>query len=289
MDGLSTDSLLEVIARRRDALRPSERRAADLLLADPGAVLDMTLAQIAAAAQVSEPTVLRFCVAVGCDGLRDLRVTLARSLAFARTTSQSGIAAGDDLVTITAKMFDFNLSSLTWARSRLDHGAIARAVDALANATRIEFFGVGASGIVARDAQQKAPLFGVPCGAPADAHQMQMIAAVMGGGEVAFGISNTGATREVIRGLRLARRVGATTIGLCGDPGGALLAECDVALVVETLENTDLYTPTISRLSALVMVDLLSTAVSLQRGEVHGRRVAAMKETLARYRGGGTE
>ena len=282
------DPRLEVIAPRRDALRPSDGRVADAILADPAAAVDMTLAALARAAGVSEPTVLRFCTAIGCEGMRDLRVKLARSLAFARTTSHSAISAEDDLPAIVEKMFDFNLSNLAWARSRLDRGAVQRAVDTILAARRLDFFGVGASAIVAQDAAQKFPLFGVPCTAPRDGHQLFMTASMLAPGDVAVGISNTGTSRDVVQGLALARRGGATTIGICGDAEGPMLAECDVGLVVETLENTDLYTPTISRLSALVVVDILSTAVSLARGEGHGARVAAMKEGLARYRTGGT-
>lgn len=278
------DSILEVIARSLPELRPSDRRVAETILSDPPAALGATLASLARDAGVSEPTVLRFCAAIGCDGFRDLRVKLARSLAFARTTSHSAISPDDPLPTIIAKIFDFNLSNLTWVRSRLDPQAIAAATRALASARRIEFLGFGASGIVALDAQQKFPLFGVPCGAPTDPHQMLMTASMLGPGEVAVGISNTGQSREIVQAIRLARERGASTIGITGSDG-PLSACCDVPILVETLENTDLYTPTISRISALVVIDILSTAVSLARDEAHRDRVAAMKRRLADRRG----
>jgi RpiR family carbohydrate utilization transcriptional regulator len=249
----------------------------------------MTLAALSRAAGVSEPTVLRFCSAIGCEGMRDLRVCLARALAFARTTSNLAISAEDGLSDIVEKMFDFNLSNLTWARSRLDVTAVDAAVKAILAARRLEFFGFGASAIVAQDAAQKFPLFGVPCSAPRDGHQLYITAAMLGPGDVAVGISNTGTTRDVVEGLTIARRAGAATLGICGDAEGPMLAECDVSLVVETLENTDLYTPTVSRLSALVVVDILSTAVSLARGADHGARIAEMKAGLARYRMGGPD
>lgn len=174
------DTLLEVIARTRDDLRPSDSRVADVILADPAAALDMTLAALSRAAGVSEPTVLRFCSAIGCEGMRDLRVCLARALAFARTTSNLAISAEDGLSDIVEKMFDFNLSNLTWARSRLDVTAVDAAVKAILAARRLEFFGFGASAIVAQDAAQKFPLFGVPCSAPRDGHQLYITAAMLG-------------------------------------------------------------------------------------------------------------
>lgn len=278
------DNLLEQIVRQKPDLRKSDQRVAELVLDRPGEVVDMTLAKVAKAAGVSEPTVIRFCTAIGCEGFRDMRVKLARSLAFARSTSHTAISDDDDLGTIITKIFDYNLSNLNWAQSHLDQERVAAAVDMLAGANRIEFFGFVASGIVARDAQQKFPLFGVPCGAAADAHQMFMTAEMLGPGDVAVAISNTGQTHEIVRTIEAAHRRGARTLGITGHADSPLAEACDVALIVQTLENTDLFTPTVSRLSHLVVIDILSTAVSLRRGDRHHDRIAAMKAGLARLR-----
>lgn len=279
------DNLLELIVRKLPDLRKSDARVAAVVLDRPADVVEMTLASLSEAAGVSEPTVIRFCTAIGCEGYRDMRVRLARSLAFARTTSHTAISAEDNLPTIITKIFDYNLSNLNWALSRLNHAQVEAAVGLLAAAKRIEFFGFGASGIVAEDAQQKFPLFGCPCGAPSDAHQMFMTAEMLGEGDVAVAISNTGHTREVRQALAVARRRGASTIAITGHKTD-LLKEADVALMVETLENTDIYTPTVSRLSHLVLIDILSTAVGLRRETAHHERIGQMKAGLARLRSG---
>ena len=278
------DNLLKQIIRTKASLRKSDQRVAEVVLDRPLEVVDMTLAMLAAAAGVSEPTVIRFCTAIGCEGYRDLRTKLARSLAFARSTSHTAISAGDELGTIITKIFDYNLSNLNWAQTHLDARAVAAAVDILSGARRIEFFGFGASGVVAVDAQQKFPLFGVPCGAPLDPHQMFMTAEMLGYGDVVVAISNTGHTVQVVQATEVARRRGARTIAITGAAGSELTRHCDIALIVETLENTDIYTPTVSRLSHLVLVDILSTAVSLRRGGAHHDRIAEMKQGLARLR-----
>jgi RpiR family carbohydrate utilization transcriptional regulator len=279
------DNLLEVIARSLPDLRKSDRRVAETILASPEAAVEMTLGALARASGVSEPTVIRFAAAIGCDGFRDLRVKLARSLAFARTTSHSAIARTDELSEIIGKIFDFNLSNIAWVRAHLDHAAIAAAVTALSRARRVEFFGLGASGIVALDAQQKFPLFGAPCGAQTDGHQMLMAAAMLRPGDVAVAISNTGATAEVVRAARVAREHGATTIGITGSRG-PLLAHCTVSIIAETLENTDVFTPTVSRLSGMIVIDILSTAVSLGRDRAEQDRIADMKRLLSEVRAG---
>lgn len=279
------DNLLEFIARSLDSLRKSDRRVAEWILGNPESAVDLTLGALARAAKVSEPTVIRFANAVGCDGFRDLRVKLARSIAFARTTSHSAIAATDDLEDIVNKIFDFNLSNITWVRAHLDITSISAAVEALSRAPRIEFFGMGASGIVALDAAQKFPLFGAPCSAQTDGHQMLMAASMMRDGDVAIGISNTGQTEEVVRALRVAGSRGAITIGITGGPG-PLQACSTIPIVAQTLENTNVFTPTVSRLSAMIVIDILSTAVSLARGSAEQDRIIDMKRLLSIVRSG---
>ena len=155
----------------------------------------------------------------------------------------------------------------------------------LSRARRIEFFGLGASGIVALDAQQKFPLFGVPCVAQTDAHQMLMAAAMLRPGDVAVAISNTGTTVEVVRATRVARdRERPRSASPARRARSLRIARS--AIVAETLENTDVFTPTVSRLSAMIVIDILSTAVSLGRDRAEQDRIADMKRLLSDVRSG---
>lgn len=276
-------NLLEHISRSLDKLRKSDRKVAEKILEDPNSATELKLAELAKLAEVSEPTVIRFCSAIGCDGFQDMKIKLARSLAFGLSTSQAEISDDDDVETVVGKIFDFNLTSLNWVRSRLDLKALGAAVDILHNAKNIHFIGLGASSIVAMDAQQKFPLFGVPCSAIVDAHQMLIAASMTGDGDVLVAISNSGSTKEVAQTMRAAGSHGAKTIGITGS-NSPLLRFCDVGLLVETLENTDQYTPQISRVAALVIVDILSTIVAFKKSPDHRLRIADMKRFLADVR-----
>jgi RpiR family carbohydrate utilization transcriptional regulator len=152
-------------------------------------------------------------------------------------------------------------------------------------ARSIVFFGFGASGIVAEDAGQKFPLFGVPCRAQPDFHQQVMEASMMQSGDLAVVISNTGRTRQLVEVAEIARLNGAKLIGLVGAEG-PVSRLCDVTLLIETLDNTNVYTPTTSRIAALVVIDILSTAVALGRDERHNARLRQMKQRLNKVRAG---
>jgi len=276
-------NILEVVRTTRAELRRSDRKVADQVLADPRRILNATVAETAQLAKVSQPTVIRFCSAIGCSGFQDFKLRLASSLALGTPATHSVLLDTDSLSAVVEKIFDYTMTSLDWARHHLDQAALERAVDMLEGAKRIEFFGFGASGIVALDAQQKFPAFGVPCGATTDAHQQVMVATMLGPGDVAVAISNTGRTRSIIEVARTARETGAQVIGITGGDS-PLTAYCDVSLIIETLDNTNLFTPTISRIAALVVVDVLSTAVALRRDPEHQQRFARMKRRLSELR-----
>ncbi|MDK1389542.1 SIS domain-containing protein [Sinorhizobium sp. 8-89] len=281
--GLGGRNIVEVIRTMRPELRKSDRKVADVVLEDPRRILNATVGETAALAQVSQPTVLRFTTAVGCNGFPDFKIRLAQSLALGTPATHSVLLDTDQPETVAEKIFDYTMTSLDWARSRLDKQAMNKAVDILTAAKSIVFFGFGASGIVARDAQQKFPLFGVPCGAELDSHQQVMVASMMKEGEVAFVISNTGTTRSIIEIARIARGNGATVICLTGSDS-PLTNYCDVSLIVETLENTNMYTPTTSRIAALVVIDILSTSVAMRRPAEYQARIHQMKRQLSDMR-----
>ena len=280
---LPGQNILEVVRLTLPHFRKSELKVADRVLENPQSILNATLAEAAAVANVSEPTVIRFCTAVGCGGYPDFKLRLAHSLALGTLASQSVLGSKDSTEALIDKVFGYTISSLDWTRNRLDRKAVSDAIDLLSTANSIEFFGLGASGIVALDAQQKFPLFGVPCGAQTDTHQQLMSASMMRPGDVAVVISNTGRTLATLEIARTARASGAKLIGITGSQS-PLLLDCDVGIIVETLENTNIYTPTISRIAALVVIDLLSTAVGLSRVDEHGEKFAEMKRLLSLQR-----
>ena len=272
-------NVLELILVRLPELRKSDRRVAEHVLSDPQAALVATVAETARKAGVSEPTVMRFCAALGFEGFQDFKLKLAHSVALGVPATQSVLNSTDTPQTLIDKVFDYTMTSLDWARRQLDQEAVARAIDILVHAKRIEFFGFGASWIVAADAQQKFPLFGVPCTVHTDSHQQFIAASMMQEGDVAVAISNTGQTTSLLDVIRTAKEMGATVIGISGR-SGRMNRLCDLLLVVETLENTDIYTPTISRLAALVLVDILAVGVAMRRGSKHQQRIVGMKKRL---------
>lgn len=283
----SRSSLMVRLADARSDLRPSERRVADVVLDRPHGVAGLSMAAVANLCGVSEPTVMRFCTAVGYSGFRAFMAALDQSLAIGLPVSHSAVSVDDSVGDMAMKIFGHTLSSLDHARSAIDVDKLEASVDLVVGASDALFVGLGSSGLVAQDALNQAPLFGLPVAAPIDSHQQFMAASTMAASGVVIAISNTGRSESVLRVVEAAHARGASTIGIVG--GASPLSEMvDVDLVARTFEDTDIYTPTVSRLAGLVMIDVLATCVAIRRGPGHLEALRDMKRGLSDFRGSST-
>lgn len=277
-------TLLQLIADRSPSLSKSERRVADYVVEHREEVTHSTLAALAAAIGVSEPTVIRFCASMGFSGFQNFRLEMARFLALGVPATHSAIEQSDSLETMVTKVFDHTIASLDHTRRSFDAQAIATAVELIRAAKRLHFYGFGASSIIAEDAGQKSPLFGKPCSALADPHQQFIETATSDADDLFILISHTGRTAPLTAIAAEAHANGASVVAITGAASTPLARAADVAIVTETLEDTDLYTPTISRIAALVVIDILATVSAMQDDSIDLARLRNMKQKLTAFR-----
>lgn len=222
------DRIAQVLdAKVLDRLSPAERKVADLVAADPAAIMAATTASLARAAGVSEPTVIRFCRTLGFEGFADLRLALNRAEAAADAAPPRRPPARIDSTTpvpdAATAVLDAAIAALAQLRTALDGAAIERAALLLLRATRVEVWAIGASTGVAADIALRlmATCRGVV--ARADPHAQAMAAATLDGDAVVLCLSRDGRTREVVEAAREAAAAGATVIALTR-PGSPLAA-----------------------------------------------------------------
>jgi RpiR family carbohydrate utilization transcriptional regulator len=283
-------ALLERIEASIPALPPAEQRVARLVLEDPRAFAQQPVAELAVRSQVSKPTVVRFCRSVGYDGLVDFKRKLAGSVNEGVPFVHRSVDEDDKPHDIIVKVIDNVVSALLRYRNDAGAHAFERAIEALAAAgranRRIEFYGVGNSGIVAQDAQHKFFRLGVNAVAISDGHVQVMSATMLKTGDVAVIISNAGRSRDLLDVAEIARRKGATTIAITSS-GSALAQISDVVLAVDHPEDYDRYSPMVSRMLHLMVIDILTTAVALRLpGELRGM-MQEIKKNLQATRYGG--
>ena len=267
------------ISALRASLSPAEARVADAVLAAPAWVLQSTLSAVAARAEVSDPTVIRFCRSLGLDGYQTFRLRLAHSLGSGAAFLHRGIDRNDSGADLAAKVFERAARTLRDVAGQLDANRLDAAIGLLAAARRIEFYGLGSSGIVAADARHKFFRLGLQAASYSDAHVHGMAATMLGADDVVVAISSTGRTIDLISSVELAREAGAAVIAIA-PPGSPLAQHCTVPLEIAVDEDTDVYTPMTTRLAQLTLIDALSIGVALRLGPELAARLERARDSL---------
>ncbi|RQH05318.1 MurR/RpiR family transcriptional regulator [Paraburkholderia dinghuensis] len=281
---MPVSNLIHHIRDVAESLRPAERKVADMVLGDVDFAMRASITELALRADVSEPSVTRFCRAVGAHGLRDFKMRLAQSAAggVPYASSLAEVESGDEIGTLLDKVTESVVQGVTYARASLDPAVFAAAVAALGSARRVYFFGVGAgSGLVAQDAALRMLRLDVAASAFTDAHLQRLYAGLLEPGDVAFAISHSGRSVEVNESIQIAKERGATTIALTS-AGSRLAWVVDIPLLLRVPATTEPHAPGVSRIAHLAVIDALAIGVALGLGP---KTLAKMRDAQARSNG----
>ncbi len=257
-------AILEQIRRALPGLSPAERRVATHVLAQPRSALNDPIADIARAAEVSQPTVIRFCRSLGCEGLSDFKLRLASGLTGTIPVTHTQVTHADGVVELGAKVLGNTASAILQVRDQLNRDSIDRAIELLNGAQRIEFHASGHFGPVAQDAQFKFLRFGISCSACTDARLQVLSAAVLGPKDVVVVISNSGKVPELLEVVDTAQARGAAVVAITASQS-PLARKADAVLVVDHEEDVTTHVPMISRILHLLVIDILAVGVAMRR------------------------
>ena len=270
--------MLDRIRASIPALPPAEQRVAKLLLADPRSFATLPVTELAARSQVSKPTVVRFCRSIGYDGLADFKLKLAGSVSEGVPFVHRAVHDDDKAGDLVVKVIDNAVAAMLRYRNAAASKSVERAIAVLAQAgragQRIEFYGVGNSGFVALDAQHKFFRLGVSATAVSDGHVQVMSATMLRTGDCAVIISNSGRSKDLMDVVDIARKKGAHVIAITasGSPLAHQTRQASVhgaqhiLLAADHAEDADRYSPMVSRLLHLLIIDVLTTGVALRLG-----------------------
>ncbi|MGO1383278.1 MAG: MurR/RpiR family transcriptional regulator [Arachnia sp.] len=262
-------------------MQPAMARVGTYVVSRPMEAASMTITVLADATDVSETTVVRFCREIGVDGYSQLRMGLAaemgaRGEAEDKFEGSTDISEADTLASAVQKIAHADARSVADTARALPMETLAVVVERIVAARRCDIFGVGASGLVAMDLQQKLHRIGLVSFASIDPHQALVSAALLDEECVAIAISHSGVTTDTIETLREARERGAVTIAITNSPRSRLATLADHVLTTAAMETTFRSAATGSRLAQLTVVDCLFVGVAQQTLE---KSVHALDET----------
>ena len=270
---------IEKIQNNLEHFSKSERKVAEVIIASPQTAIHSSIATLAKMADVSEPTVNRFCRRLDTKGFPDFKLHLAQSLANGTPYVNRNVEETDGPDAYTAKIFESTMACLDVAKNSLDTMQINRAVDLLTQAKKISFFGLGASASVAHDAQNKFFRFNIPIVCFDDIVMQRMSVINCSDGDVVVVISHTGRTKSLVEIAQMARANGATVIGITAKDS-PLECECSLSICLDVPEDTDIYMPMASRVVQMTVIDVLATGFTLRRGAGFRDNLKRVKESL---------
>jgi glucokinase len=271
------NTLMERVQHLQHELSPAEQRVAALVLEHPRKVLSEPIAEIARLADVSQPTVIRFCRSLGFQGLAEFKLKFAGSLTGSIPVRHSQVRMSDSTHDLSAKVIDNTVSAILKFRDGLDVQAIDRAIAMLKHAGKVEFYAMGNARVVALDGQHKFFRFRIPTTAHGDAHLFQLAAELLKPNDVVIAISTAGQAPELLSAVDAARRAGAGVIAITSSKS-ALAKKADVCLAVDHAEDSTTFLSMISRILQLLLIDIMAVGISLgaqaeQDGDIEARKL----------------
>ena len=277
------EGIIDLIRARRRDMRPAEKRVADVVLAKPEGATRYSTAKMAAKAGVSEPTIIRFCRALGCTGFPDFKLRLAGELAALEAAGELELQVDDRTAAYTSKVIDAARGGLGRFLQTVNHGDIEQIVESLIAAKRIHFLGLGASGPVAMDASYKFLKLNSAVQAYTDEWSQRMATTQLAPGDVVVLISYTGRTITMVNVARLAQEAGAVTVALT-KADSPLAEAADLCLGVEAPEETQAFLPRHSRIVHFAAVEVLAAGYSLAKGPEFRSRLQKIQQSLEETR-----
>jgi RpiR family carbohydrate utilization transcriptional regulator len=282
-----TSGFVSRVREHYSSLRKSERKIADHLLRNSRRRFNLSITELAKRLDVSEATVSRFCRSLGYRGFQDLKFSLAADLPPAEEFQNIpiDIVETDSSVVVGKKLSDTLSNAIIETHRNLDMDQLNAAINEIANAKRVELYGVGGAYAVSIEANHLFLKAGINCVAYSDGYMQTVTASMLGEDCVAVGLSHTGLSMDVVNALKIASESGAVTIGITSGRDSPLARASEICLCTPP-RNRDipLYGDFMeARVSQLYVIDLLYLGIIFKLGEISKRRLKKSRDALETY------
>ncbi len=238
----------------------AEKKVADYILNNSREVLFMSISDLAEACDVGDTSVFRFCKTMNVKGYQEFKMLLSLSMRENETQTvddEKTITLEDDIVKLAKKVYEENLSAIKETYSLLDCKKMAEALDALTDAKRIVFFGVGTSMLTAMKAMNKFLRIEPKVVCNMDAHMQLITASTLTEDDVAFIFSYSGSTKDTVEIAKYAKKANAKTIVITRFIKSQLTQYADILLLSGANEGTLQNGSTSAEISQLFLVDII--------------------------------
>jgi DNA-binding MurR/RpiR family transcriptional regulator len=246
-----------------NSFAPKEQKIARFILDFPGEVVNMSIDELANACGTSMSSVVRLCKSANYSGYKELCRMLFTDLALDQqeVTPYSDVRPGDSTESIVQTVCGSNIKSIENTKAFLVTEDLDRAIDAISKAERVDFYGVGTSGIIALDAHNKFVRINKLSMSSSDPHDQILCATSLKKDDVAVLISYSGDTKDILETAEIVKQTDATIISITCYSKNPLSQKADICLYSSSSESLIRSGVMGQRIGQLTVIDILYTAV----------------------------
>lgn len=278
--------VLKMVVNRVEQLPASERKIAEYILENPYGVVNCKVNELAEKTNSSGAAVIRLCKSLGLNGFQDLKVRIAGDLGKPEEPGYRDIERDETAEMIVQKTLNNSIQSLRDSSEVINYEELKKAIDVLLKAKNVHFFGIGASSIIAVDAQQKLLRINKNATAFSDAHLVATLIANADPNDVVFTISFSGETVEVIEVTKLAKEQDIQTISLTKYGPSSVAALADINLYTSYSNEAPFRSAaTSSRLAQLFIIDILFLSMATEQYEETVKSIDKTREAIRFMKG----
>ena len=245
---------------------PKEQNIARYIIDFPNEVVQLSIKELAEICRTSVSSVVRLCKSAGYSGYKELCRTLSADMALIQqeTVVYSDVRPGDTVSSIINSVCSCNMKSIENTKTVLSVEDVEKAVSCLCQASRIDFYAVGATGIVAIDAHNKFVRIHKSSMSSTDPHEQVLYAKSLKKGDAAVFFSYSGDTRDLLETADIVQKTGATMLSITRYNKNPLAQKADIALYCSSPDALIRSGVMSQRIGLLTVVDILYTAVVSQ-------------------------
>ncbi|MCV0425630.1 MAG: MurR/RpiR family transcriptional regulator [Roseibium sp.] len=278
--------LISALERVDGQLAAREQRVADYVKANIDSISTMTIAELAGAADVSTPTVIRFCRSLGCDGFKEFKLRLAQNLAVSLQYIQADV--GEEPANVENAL-DHVLAAIyattNVMRKQLDPRQLEGAKAAIIGCKQLLVAGMGGgSSVLAQEGANRFFRLGITTMAVNDSYILQMRAATLRPDDTLLLFSASGETDAIVAAAKVAGAYGARTICI-SKPGTRLADVVSIPIVVDLPEDPHIFKPTATRYAFLAILDAIAMSVAYETRDETTENLRRIRSSLTAYHG----
>lgn len=251
------------------------QRLGQFVLEQPQRVLYLTITELARESGTSEASVTRLCRGVGCRGYTEFKMALALE-----TQQEQASQPQASATSAFSTLIEESVAALRDTGALVSKDALLQSAELLEQARQIQIYGVAASAMIGEYLAYRLLRMGISAQQFSDMHRAAMNATSLKPGDVVIAVSSSGSTKDLLHAVQLGKEHGASIIVLSNTSRSPLATQADQLLVAAKPEGPLTAGSFHSKISAMLVIELLSQQLLENRPELAGAISDSAKATL---------